>query len=120
MSARETEPNTKNILFTGELSYFGGLSNEIELAKKCPEEFKQDNPWSDYALKLFYSGGKISNWEWKSEDIQEQKTQITYFKCLLETFYLSHEDKTAVSGWMLSNMLNKVPEYIPNVPPLKI
>ena len=35
------------------------------------------------------------------------------FQGVLGTFGLRHEDKEAVAGWMLSEMLAEVPEYIP-------
>ena len=56
----------KELLFSGGPEPFGGLTNEDELAKACPEEFQQRNPWSDYAMKLFFFGGNIKNWKWKT------------------------------------------------------
>lgn len=99
-------------LFGGEPEFLGGLSNENELAVACPDEFKDDNPWSSYAMKLFFSGGKIANWKWKSDDPSERRRQMGCFHSLLGTFGLPHEDKEAVAGWMLSEMLTEVPEYI--------
>lgn len=100
-------------LFSGEAGFLGGLSNERELAKACPAEFQQDNPWSDYAMNLFFSGGNIANWKWKSGDDVERRRQLACFKALLGTFDLRHEDKEAVAGWMLSEMLTEVPKYVP-------
>ena len=102
-------------LFSGEPGILGGLSNEEELAKVCPEEFKNDNPWSQYAMQLFYRGGNIANWSWKIEDKSIRWRQLCCFKNLLGTFGLPHEDKKAVAGWMLSEMLSKVPEHVPKV-----
>jgi hypothetical protein len=99
-------------LFAGSPEPFGGLNNEDELAKACPEEFQGDNPWSDYAMKLFYFGGNIKNWKWKSEDKAVKNKQFACFHGLLGTFGLRNEDKEAVAGWMLSEMLTEVPEYI--------
>lgn len=114
MTNKENKPNQiLDTMFTGESSYFGGLSNEIELAEKCPEEYKTDNLWSQYAMMLFFRGGNISNWEWQSEDIEECKKQRACFHALMGSFGLPHEDKEAVAGWMLSKMLKKVPEYLP-------
>jgi len=103
---------SKEQLFLGSPGPLGGLTNEEELAKACPEEFQRDNPWSDYANKLFFMGGSIKNWKWKSNDDKEKVRQITCFRGLLGTFRLSHEDKEAVAGWMLSEMLAEVPEHI--------
>ncbi len=99
-------------LFNGEPMPLGGLSNEEKLAKLCPDEFQRGNPWSDYAMTLFYRGGKISNWSWKSYDDQIKGRQMACFKGLLGSFGVSHEGKTAVAGWMLSEMLTEVPEHI--------
>lgn len=114
MKNKEKKQNEKlDTMFTGTPGFFGGLSNEIELAQKCPEEYKIDNPWSQYAMMLFFRGGNISNWEWQSEDSVERKQQKACFSALLGTFELKHEDKEAISGWMLSKMLKKVPDYLP-------
>ena len=100
------------ILFSGKPGFFGGLSNEAELAQACPKEFKTSNPWSDYARRLFYTGGNIANWQWKSEDEDERNHQRACFNGFLGTFGVSTQDKYAVSGWMLSEMLTEVPEYL--------
>lgn len=100
-------------LFAGKPQLFGGLSNERELAEVCPDEFKSGNVWSSYAMKLFFCGGNIGNWEWKSDDKEICKHQMGCFNGLLGTFDLRHQDKEAVAGWMLSEMLTEVPEYIP-------
>jgi hypothetical protein len=100
------------ILFAGKPEMLGGLTNEKELAKKCPKEFQQDNPWSNYAMKLFYNGGNIKNWKWKSDDDGIKEKQFACFYGLLGTFGLRHEDKKAIAGWMLSEMLQEVPEHI--------
>jgi len=102
----------QNLLFSGSPEMLGGLTNEDDLAKACPEEFQRDNPWSEYASKLFFMGGSIKNWKWKSEDNKVKGRQFACFRGLLGTFGLPHEDKEAVAGWMLSEMLMEVPEYI--------
>jgi len=103
---------SQEILFAGEPEMFGGLTNENELSKECPEEFKQNNPWSDYAMKLFFSGGNIKNWKWKSDDDEVKGRQFACFCGLLGTFGLPHGYKKAIVGWMLSEMLQEVPEHI--------
>jgi len=100
-------------LFAGEPQILGGLSNERELAELCPDEFKNGNAWSSYAMTLFYRGGNIGNWKWKSDDKEICSHQIGCFKGLLGTFDLRHEDREAVAGWMLSEMLTEVPEHVP-------
>ncbi len=101
------------VLFAGNPAPLGGLTNEDELAELCPDEFKNNNPWSSYAMKLFYSGGNVANWNWKSDNDTVRKHQLGCFIGLLGTFGLSHQDKESVAGWMLSEMLTEVPEHIP-------
>jgi hypothetical protein len=99
-------------LFAGKPEMLGGLSNEDELAKLCPGEFKRDNPWSDYSRKVFFLGANISNWKWKSANPNIRKHQHACWYGLLGTFGLSRENKEAVAGWMLSEMLSEVPQHI--------
>jgi hypothetical protein len=102
-------PHVKTpLLFEGSIS-FAGLSNERELAKLCPAEFRKPNRWSRYAMKIFYSGGSTANWKWRSDNPEERGYQRKCWVAILSGFDLSHEDKTAVSGWMLSEMLTEVP-----------
>lgn len=101
-------------LFAGEPNFLGGLSNEQELALVCPKKFKEENPWSSYAMKLFYKGGNIANWKWKSDDLAERNTQRNCFEGLLGSWDVRHEDKGSIAGWMLSVMLTEVPVYVPN------
>ena len=100
-------------LFEGEAGLLGGLSNEEDLVKQCPDSFKENNSWSDYASKLFFSGGTIGNWKYKDTEKEKQIKQFSCFKGLLSTFGIPHEDKEAIAGWMLSEMLVEVPKYVP-------
>ncbi len=102
-----------DILFSGEPELLGGLSNEDKLYEVCPEKFKKNNPWSEYAMRLFYSGGKIGHWKWKSQDEKERGKQFACFYSLMGSFGIPHEGKKAVAGWMLSEMLEEVPKYMP-------
>ena len=99
-------------LFSGKPGFLGGLSNEEELAEICPEEFKKDNPWSDYTSRIFFGGANTSNWKWATDNQDIRKAQVACFKGLLGGFALDQEDKEAVAGWMLSKMLTEVPEYL--------
>jgi len=100
-------------LFAGEGQLFGGLSNEEELIEICPAEFKNGNAWSSYAMALFYEGANIKNWKWKLTDNKAKGHQLSCLKGLLGTFGIPHQDKLAIAGWMLSEMLNEIPEHIP-------
>jgi len=112
---RKEEENIKQLremMFSGTPSPFGGLSNEDALVRACPKEFKENNPWSDYVSKLFFSGADISNWDWKTEDEKVAKKQMTILNSFLRSFGPSHQDKEAVAGWLLSEMLKSTPEYV--------
>jgi hypothetical protein len=115
MESREKELMEQNrkMLFEGVPQMLGGLTNEVALTRACPEEFREENPWSEYAMKLFYCGGGIRNWEFKTQDQETQNKQFGCFQSFLGTFGVPHEDKEAVAGWMLSEMLVKVPVHLP-------
>jgi hypothetical protein len=100
-------------LFSGEPELLGGLSNEEELVESCPEQFKRGNPWSHLASNLFFGGGRIKHWKWKTNDPEVKKRQMGCFNGLMGTFGIGHEDKEAVAGWMLSEMLAELPDYVP-------
>jgi len=107
------EKDPVEILFSGKPGYFGGLSNEEELAQVCPGEFKKkENPWSEYASRLFFGGANISNWKWATDNQEERKQQLACLHGVLGGFALDHKDKEAVAGWMLSKILTEVPEYL--------
>lgn len=111
LQEKENLEKIRILLFSGNPTAFG-LSNEDALVRACPVEFKKRNDWSGYAAKLFFCGGMMTNWEWKSSEKEEQKKQFACFSSLLSTWGIAHEDKEAVAGWMLSEMLVKVPEHI--------
>jgi hypothetical protein len=97
-------------LFAGTPSPFGGLSNERELALLVPAKYKgHHNPWSQAAMLIFFSGGRIDHWKWRDSACRTQ--QLACFKALIGSFGIGHEQKEAVAGWMLSQMLQEVPEH---------
>jgi len=105
----------KEKLFAGKPSAFGGLSNEAELVQICPEPFKSDynyNEWSKAAMMIFFAGGKIGHWKWRTADPAVKQRQMACFNGLLGTWGIKHEAKEAVAGWMLSEMLTEVPEHV--------
>src|ERR1700733_4783346 len=83
----------------------GPWMNRLVMA--CPDRFKDDidNHWSDYAMKLFYHGGVTEHWKWKSNNEAERDHQKRCFISVLTSPHLDHEDKEAVAGWILSEML---------------
>jgi hypothetical protein len=98
-----------DVLFSGEQLPFGGLSNEKVLASACPREFKNVSRWSDYVARCFVTDVTTAGWKWKSADAAERRRQRECFLGLLESFDLPHDDKVAIAGWMLSEMLSEVP-----------
>ena len=45
--------------------------------------------------------------------MEERQRKLSCFKSLLGSFDIKHEDKEAVAGWMLSEMLTEVPKHMP-------
>lgn len=97
-------------LFGGSPLPFGGLSNEEELARQVPEVFRRaGNPWSELVNSIFFGGADTTSWSWKASDPETRKRQVACLRGALSGFGLSHEEKEAVCGWMLSEMLTEVP-----------
>lgn len=113
MPETNTEPaaSATHLLFSGTPEPFGALSNERLLAKVCPREFVKTNPWSTYAMKLFFNGGSIKDWTWRTDDAAVRMKQRACFYGLLGSYVIQHEDKEAVAGWMLSEMLTECPKW---------
>lgn len=104
---------SEDTLFSGQPLVFGSLSNETALVDMCPEEFHENNKWSNYARTLFLEGASTENWSWKTEDEETAIHQLNCFDSFLRYSFVKNQDKLAVAGWMLSEMLNAVPEHIP-------
>jgi len=100
------------ILFEGMVLFDGGLSNETELLNSCPEEFKGDNPWSEYVARVFYEECSTINWRWKTDSGKERAIRIAHLVSLLDSQTLNQEEIFSVAGWMLSEMLKEVPECV--------
>lgn len=98
------------ILFSSYLDHNEGPVIKIdELAEICPEEFRQDNPWTKFVSQLFGKKVNLDIWPWKAKNENIIKHQLN---CLDEVFDSSHSNKFAIAGWMLSEMLESVPENI--------
>ena len=99
-------------LFNGIPRDFGGLSNEKELVKLVPQDFRTaKNGWTRYASELFFKGDSTKDWKWKinNEEIRIKRLSILYG--LLMTFGIDHNSKEAIAGWMLSEMLTEIPKH---------
>ena len=105
----------RTILFGGHPLPDGGLDNEEEVARECPEEFKSENEWSRYAIYLYtHQVSESGDWKWRSDDLVIRGYQRLCLIAVLETFDVRHEDNEAIAGWMLSVMLTEVPDYNPD------
>jgi hypothetical protein len=108
----------EEILFSGTTDMRGCLSNERELLELCPDEFHGDNAWADYAFWSYFAGGATIHWKWKSSDSGVKDRQFACFMALLKTCDLDWLDRDAIAGWMLSEMLEEIPERIQAKPRL--
>lgn len=97
-------------LFAGSCMPRGGLSNARELGELCPAEFRGDNPWTKAATEFFHLRLKPSNWHWASKDSKECLIRLSCFLGIFASTSLVYDDKMAVAGWMLSEMLAEVPQ----------
>lgn len=108
-------------LFAGEPNKSGRLSNEAELVKECPKKFLVDkdrrsrnwNMWVWYVLFLFSPHSHridvTQNWEWKSDSEEERKRQMRCLFAIRCSFGINPYQRLAILGWMLSEMLLRVP-----------
>jgi hypothetical protein len=97
-------------LFSGSPAFFGGLSNERELIPLIPDQFRRhDNPYTRLANLIFFNGANMAVWPFRSTNEAERIRQKRCLRAVLSGFDLSHEDKEALGGWMLSEMLTEVP-----------
>ncbi len=116
---RENVPEGMKIPFTGHPDIdFIGLTNEEELAEICPEDFKQDNPWTKYASHFVKKDVKRRNrliitthWRYKPGTEEERRHKLSCFTTILASPNLHFKQKIPIAGWMLSEILEEVPEY---------
>ena len=61
-------------LFSGRLEPLVGLpeKKEKKLAEICPDKFRGDNAWSNYAMQHLSNIIDMANWKWKSNDAAER------------------------------------------------
>lgn len=88
-------------------------TNEIDLHRHCPPEFRDSaNPWNVYARRLFYEGGMFTSWDWNLMSRADKADLEKKFTNLLRATnsQLHDDDRVAILAWMLSQMLSAVPE----------
>jgi hypothetical protein len=93
----------------GAAIFLGDIPNMDEVAKACPDEFRNyRNKWTKLAAHMFFSGYDLRTLKWHNPALKNR--QLAYFKCWLSSFAPKHEVKEAVCGWLLSLMLLECPE----------
>lgn len=103
--------STLNTVFQGRPKVHGGVSNIENIIKKCPTSFYQKNYWSDFINIIIYRDNYDQvSWPWKSKDNNTRQHQFSYLFGLIHA-PINIEDKLAVAGWYLSEILKSVPEY---------
>lgn len=95
---------------------FGNIPNYSEVLEACPKEFFSNryNEWSEFAMKIFFKGltkDEFAQLVFKSNDANVQTAQLTYLQAWLGSYVPRHEDKEAVCGWLLSEMLTECPKF---------
>lgn len=88
---------------------------------RCPRCFLEPNEWSEYAeyfaTKILDAGQaykEVCLWKWRCGDLDTQISQFGHLRSIMSTGRLLKSEKYSVAGWMLSVMLESVPEvYIP-------
>lgn len=98
------------LLFSGAVTR-EGLTNGVELARVCPSQFVNGNPWVRYAWKFHEHGADTDEWRWKVKDPVTQGLQLSCLVGMLESSRVSLSARVAAAAWMLSEMLHEVPEH---------
>ena len=84
----------------------GWQAHAHKAVASCPLEFfAEDNLWQAKARKL-YSSVDTSEWKWKTPDNSLRERELLVVLSLLSSFWISRDQKTAVAGWMLSEILS--------------
>lgn len=111
------------MLFEGEyMPRTGRFSCETLLIRDCPDEFRNPrNRWTKYARKAILNRSvDFVTWRYKPMSKQAQMRRVQCFTDLLRASWnidpKNHKQvasRSAVLGWMLSEMLVKPPRYMP-------
>lgn len=91
---------TKEDLFKSNLP----MQNEFVEASKKIEYTKGDNEACEVVSNLFYCGGQIFFSESAKEKygVDAVRNAHKYFKSLIQSFSVNHEDKITICGWIAS------------------
>jgi len=89
---------------------FGAISNYQELLDACPEEFRDSsNKYSDLAFKIYVLNTEpkevLEGYAFSDKTDEEITLKYEFLRTWLASSQPKLEDKMAVSGWLLSLML---------------
>jgi len=89
----------------------GKVINIKAVLNDCPEVFKQDSPFTLYAARCTRNIDQ-SSWEWKAFlRLKERKIWYKRFSHVIRCSDNDIGDRIMFGGWMLSQVLNKVPPF---------
>jgi hypothetical protein len=100
--------DAKRVLFSTNASW-------VELVDVCPAEFRRDNKWSNFAVKLFVTmraddrASDHRQWEWQLDPGPELERRFARFREVCRNVNLPPDEHKAVAGWMLHELLFDVP-----------
>ena len=84
---------------------------ETNLRSVCPRSFQTDkNPWTAFVPALYFSFNS-SNWSWRAKCANIQKEQLSFFQNILFECDVSPNIREPIAGWLLSIMLEEIPEH---------
>ena len=93
---------------------FGGIPNYDSVLAACPSEFYTRNQFSEMAAKWFRGVldpvTDMVGFEIREPDMEDAVMQRRYVETWIKSFRPSHEEKLAVTGWLLSLMLVEIEE----------
>jgi len=88
---------------------FGGIPNYDSVLEACPQEFYESNRFSSIASKWFNIGldpeTDLAGYAMSAKSMEEAIMQRKYVEAWLGSFRPKHQEKIAVTGWLLSLML---------------
>jgi hypothetical protein len=96
---------------------FGGVPNLEELRNACPAEHDSGiTNWNSAASAIFSTGWTDARQTMAAslfitEDAKIAKKQVDYLSAVLKCYALSHREKLAICGWLLSLMFRECPNW---------
>lgn len=98
------------IPFNGHFNEKIGLTNEQELAAKCPDKYwKKDNKWYNAATAYMEGRGPATGLKYRADTQKEGFRQMDMITAVISSNELSPVKKHAVVAWMLKEALKEPP-----------